>query len=248
MNNIFTTVAFLVAGGMIAGVFLITDSDDSERDHLGEADTEEEFGIFEEVLSAEDLLETFDIRGWNRVEHNTAGSPEAPVVLVQYSDYACHLCFKFWEEVLPKIKSSFIDKGLVMYVYNDFAVHGGERAMEAVWCASEQGAFWPYHDVIYSRYEKDRQRWSLTELHKGYSEALGLNVNSFLRCFEDRKYKRHVEEIKREALIFGVPVAPFFIINDKIIPGFQDFEFFEEIILEEIKNSLAEEENITSAD
>ncbi len=240
MKNNINIITFFVAGGMIIGAFLMSRPDqpsevmiDGENGDLAE--------FHETFPTVEELRESFDIREWGYVEGNMAGNPDAPVVLIQFSDYACRFCVKFWKEVLPKIKQSFIDKGLVRYVYSDFTVHGGQRAAEATWCASEQGAFWQYHDALYSRYEEDRQRWNLSELHENYARALGLNVDRLLYCFEGRKYKNPVEESTGISGSLGIPGAPFFMINDKVIPGYQEFEIFEEVIKDEIRKSLSEE-------
>jgi protein-disulfide isomerase len=78
------------------------------------------------------------------------GDENAPVLLVEYSDYACPFCKRLAEDAIRQIKSKYVDSGQVRIVYKDFAVVGGERAAEAAHCAGEQGKYWEYHDILFA--------------------------------------------------------------------------------------------------
>lgn len=240
MKSIPVIATLFVAGGMVVGTLILTGTYEADHIEADNEDNEDNEGAVDGTLLIESLRSSFDLREWSVTEHNLAGDPDAPVVMVQFSDYACDDCFKFWKDVIPKIKENFIDKGLVRYVYNDFTVHGGQRAAEAAWCAAEQGAFWQYHDVVFSRYEMDRQRWGLPETHESYSEALGLNTQRFMKCFKDRSMRPYVEDANRKAAGIGVQGVPFFFINEKVIPGYSEYELFKEVIDNEIREILAE--------
>lgn len=232
MQKILTPLAFLFATAMVVGVFVITEPKDLDQ----ERDPSDKNNRTDSDISTTDVLADLDLRKWQIRDNNTVGRQEAPVKLVQYSDYGCHFCHRFWEEVLPKLKEEFIDTGVLQYEYRDATLHGGHRASEAVWCAEDQDHFWEYHDLLNSRYEKDRHRWNIAGVHQSYAAALGLEVSEFMDCFNERKYRQKVEEstglARRQE---DIPGVPYFLVNGKEVIGFKDHEHLKELIKEELE-------------
>ncbi len=83
----------------------------------------------------------------------TLGSLDAPVLIVEFSDFQCGFCRKFWGDTFPKLKSTYIDKGQLRFVYRHFAILGKHsvQAAQAAECAGEQGKFWSYHDKLFGK-------------------------------------------------------------------------------------------------
>src|SRR3972149_10915657 len=81
----------------------------------------------------------------------TLGRPDAPVVIVEFSDFQCSFCRKFWAETLPKLKEAYIQKGQARFIYRHFAILGKHsvQAAQASECAAGQGKFWLYHDRLF---------------------------------------------------------------------------------------------------
>ena len=80
------------------------------------------------------------------------GNANAPVTIIEFSDYQCPFCFSFWKQTLPQIKKDYIDTGKVKFVYRDFPlnIHAmAEPSARAANCAGEQGKYWEYHDKIF---------------------------------------------------------------------------------------------------
>ena len=81
------------------------------------------------------------------------GKPDAPLTLVEFSDYQCPFCRRFFEQTLPALKSKYIDAGQLRYVFRDFPldqIHPQARqAAESVHCAAEQGKYWEMHDLLF---------------------------------------------------------------------------------------------------
>src|ERR671918_2810417 len=79
------------------------------------------------------------------------GSTRAPVSIVEFSDFHCSFCKKFWADTLPKLKDTYIKQGKARFVYRHFAILGkfSEQAAMATECAGEQGKFWAYHDKLF---------------------------------------------------------------------------------------------------
>jgi len=192
-----------------------------------------DFNLFPEpagrVVSISELKETVVIHQWDQSEGNQAGNPEATVTLVEYSDFACPFCTRHWSETLPLIKENFIDTGLVNFVFKDFPVVGGDRAAEASHCAGEQGAYWAYHDLLFSRHSQDRQRWGQVDIHMDYAEFLGLDAEELAECFESRRHQPTVLTAAEEAQQLGGTGTPFFVIGDETIGGAMPYGVFEEI-------------------
>ena len=82
----------------------------------------------------------------------TLGSAGAPVTIVEFADFQCSFCKKFWADTLPKLKESYVKKGQVRIIYRHFAILGkfSEQAAMAADCAGEQGQFWEYHDKLFA--------------------------------------------------------------------------------------------------
>src|SRR5262249_45064602 len=81
------------------------------------------------------------------------GDPNAPIVLVEYSDYQCEFCASFVRDTKPQLEESYIKTGKVYFVYRDYplAIHPGAKlAAWAANCAADQGSFWPMHDRLYN--------------------------------------------------------------------------------------------------
>ncbi|MEE8403602.1 MAG: thioredoxin domain-containing protein [Candidatus Hydrothermarchaeaceae archaeon] len=82
------------------------------------------------------------------------GPEDAPVTIIEFSDYQCPYCAKFWSQTLPQIKAEYIDTGKVKFVYRDYPLTGlghayAQKAAEAAECAGEQGKFWEMHDKLF---------------------------------------------------------------------------------------------------
>jgi protein-disulfide isomerase len=113
------------------------------------------------------------------------GSDDAPVTIVEYSDYQCPYC-RQQEAALHQVLTKY--DGQVRLIYRDFPMHPHSMdAAMAARCADEQGQFWPYHDAL--------QHGDANLSTKGLETTardLGLDLESFDSCLEDRKYESAV--------------------------------------------------------
>jgi protein-disulfide isomerase len=150
---------------------------------------------------------TIDISG-NRV----LGKENAPVTLVEFSDYQCPFCRKFFETTLPALRAEYINTGKVRYVFRDFPlsqIHSQARkAAEAAYCAGEQDKYWEMHDLLFQRPQS---------LQAGKFEVfvgnLGLNADAFHDCMESNKYATRVQKDYEDGRAAGVQGTPSFIIG-----------------------------------
>jgi protein-disulfide isomerase len=155
------------------------------------------------------------------------GNPEAKVTVVEFADFQCPYCGKYFEQVLPEIKK-YIDSGKVKFVYVSFAFLGDESflAAEASKCAQDQNKFWEYHDYLYSNQQGENQgAFDVVNLKK-FASKLGLNTSEFNQCLDSRKYKKVIEDDVALGNKFGVTGTPGTFINDFFIKGLEGVSYF----------------------
>jgi protein-disulfide isomerase len=164
------------------------------------------------------------------------GSPSAPVTIVEFSDFRCSFCKKFWADTLPKLKTSFFEKGTVQFVFRHFAILGkqSEQAALASECAAEQGKFWEYHDKLFAN--QSALGFSESKL-KGYAADLRLQQRKFDDCLTTGRYKSKVEQETVTAAYLGGRGTPMFLVNEWRLVGAQPFETFEKAIDQVLESS-----------
>lgn len=165
------------------------------------------------------------------------GPADAPVTIVEFSDFECPFCQRHFQEVYPLLMSEFGDQ--IRYVYRDFPLNSihpnAAPAAEAGLCALEQDAFWPYHDLLFGG-PLDLNRAS----YESYASSLGLDVDAFILCLDDGRYFEEVEADLEIGIETGVSSTPTFFINGIGLVGAQPFEVFQQIINYELERLAAE--------
>ena len=168
------------------------------------------------------------------------GDKDAPVTVIEFSDFECPFCRSFWRDTLPLIQSEYIDTGKVKFVYRDFPLSfhpGAMPAAQAAECAEDQGKYWEMHDKIFSEQGKlgsGTVQFGVSELKKWASE-IGLNADNFNSCLDSQKYAEEVNNDTKDGQAAGVTGTPGFFINGRIVVGAQPFSAFKQIIEEELK-------------
>jgi len=173
------------------------------------------------------------------------GKKNAPITIIEFSDYQCPFCARFSRDTLPQIKKDYIDKGIVRYVFRDYplsSIHPrAQMAAEAAQCAGDQGKYWEMHDTLF-----DNQRALEVEDLKEYAEDLDLNIKSFNECLDKAKYVREVKDDIKSGENAGVQGTPAFIvgkttengvIKGKFIKGAHPYQTFKTAIEELLKST-----------
>ena len=122
-----------------------------------------------------------------------------------------------------QIKQDYVDAGKVRFVYRHFAFLGQESvwAAEATECASEQGRFWEYHDVLYENWlnvPPDSGQFSYNNL-VGFAQMIGLDAPRFAGCLEERRFVERVKGDSRFAEANGVSSTPTVFVNGERVRG-----------------------------
>lgn len=167
------------------------------------------------------------------------GQADAPVTLIEYSDFTCGYCVKFFKETWPRIQARYIDTGKVRFLYRDYprADQGpGLEAAIAARCAGAQGKYWAMHDRLFA--EEGRLDKAVFLRH---AVAIGLEQSAFGQCLRSGKYTKAIFEDRQEANRWGFRGTPGFILMQTAgepteqhpaiaIPGAFPFEMFAEEI------------------
>ena len=169
------------------------------------------------------------------------GDPNAPITIVEFSDFQCPFCARFHTQTLPSILEEYIEQGKVNLVYRDFplqSIHPNALpAAVAAECANEQGKYWEFHDMLFEK-QNDWSRLSsdaLISTFSQYATDVSLEQQQFDSCLESGKYLQEVQGDLSDGRDYGVTGTPgFFIGNDEIgfekLSGAQPFDSFKKVI------------------
>ncbi|MBN8590607.1 MAG: DsbA family protein [Anaerolineae bacterium] len=157
------------------------------------------------------------------------GPLDAPITIVEFSDFNCPYCARFRRDTLPLILENYGDQ--VRFVYRDFAILGPSSVDAAIAseCADEQSAFWFYHDLLF-----ENQRNFNREMLIGYAQQIDLRLEEFASCLDDPEIRTEVMADTEEAQRLGATGTPTFFINGRPLVGAQPFEVFASIIDDEL--------------
>jgi len=168
------------------------------------------------------------------------GDPNAPITIVEFSDFQCPFCARFFSETLPLIQKNYIETGKVKFVYRDFPIPSIHQnaipAAIAAECADEQGMFWEYHDKLFENQIQwqDLDNQNVVSTFEQFAEELSLDTDTFNTCLESAKYLEEVQNDLDEGVLYGVAGTPgFFIGNEKIgygmVSGAQPYAAFQQV-------------------
>ena len=177
------------------------------------------------------------------------GDENAKVTIIDFSDYECPFCKRYFDETFSQIKKEYIDTGKIKYVYRDLPLsfhQNAHKEAQAAECAREQGGdevYFKYHDEIFKRTTSNGTGLALSELSV-IANDLGLDGATLQSCLDSDKYKAEVDKDLTDASSYGATGTPSFFIgktsssgkfNGTILVGAQPFAAFKTIIDEQLK-------------
>ena len=173
------------------------------------------------------------------VDGTTCGSKDAPVKMIEFSDYQCPWCKRFVDTTEVDLQREYIETGLVQLEFHNFAILGGDAppdenestlAAEAAECASDQGRYWEYHYKLFAEQRGENQGAFQAEKLKRLAGELGLDREAFDQCLDSHKHNDLVLQQQGAAWEAGVRGTPSFLINGELVEGFRTFEQFAPLI------------------
>ncbi len=170
------------------------------------------------------------------------GDPAAPITLVEFGDYQCFFCNKFFHTTEPDILSNYVETGKVKIIFKDFTIIGSDSvtAAHAAHCADDQGKFWEYHDILYNNWTGENNGWASSENLHRFAQNVGLDINEFSECMKSEIHKPLIAASVEDAKTLGLTGTPgFFVIgvDNQIIkiPGAQPYSVFESVFDSELE-------------
>jgi len=169
------------------------------------------------------------------------GDENAPIILVEFGDYQCFFCNKFFHDTEASIIKDYVETGKVKIIFKDFTIIGPDSisAAQATHCAKDQEMFWEYHDKLYYEWDGENNGWASVEKLKQFAGDLELEQENFDECLDSNKYQNFVAASRNDAQTLGLTGTPgFFVIgpDNQIskIGGAQPFEVFQRIFDSEL--------------
>lgn len=152
----------------------------------------------------------------------TLGRDDAPVEIIEYSDFECPYCAGFATVQMPTIKNQLITTGKVRWRYRDFPLpnHPYSRyAAHAAQCAGEQGKFWEMHDQLFHTHSWAQTGRDPSSLFRGFAQATGVDVARYDACMESGRYAARIEFSRQEGIQRMVDGTPTFYFNGRKYTG-----------------------------
>jgi protein-disulfide isomerase len=156
------------------------------------------------------------------------GDKNAPVTIVEFSDYECPFCARFYSQTLSQIDENYIKTGKVRLVYRDFplSIHPqAQKAAEAAECAGEQDKYYDMHNILFEKGVSG----GVTSF-KQYASEIGLDTAKFNSCLDSGKMASEVQKDFQDGQSYGVRGTPAFFINGQLVSGAQPYANFEAAI------------------
>lgn len=196
------------------------------------AGTEQAAGAADSQVNIPSKVKRYDVP---EAGDPSIGPKNAPITIIEFSDYQCPFCKRWHDEVFHQLQAKYPDK--VRIVYRNFplsSIHpDATSAAEAAECANEQGAYWQFHDKLFS------DQYGLgQDAYVKYASDLKLDVNKFTQCFTQRRYQKNVQADFDYASNLGVSSTPTFFLNGIPIVGAQPYNVFDQVITKELAGEI----------
>ncbi len=156
------------------------------------------------------------------------GDPNAPVTIVEFTDFECKVCSMHYQQIYPQIHQKYVETGLVRYVVRDYPIEfhlQAQKAAEAAECAGEQGNYWEMHYMLF-----ENQANLSVDNYKKWAREIGLDGAIFDECLDSGAMEEEVKMDVADGSSYGVHGTPIFFINGKMISGAKPFAVFDAAI------------------
>lgn len=176
-----------------------------------------------------------------KVQHraaNSQGKADAPVVIVEYSDFECGYCKRFYDTTLKQIIDTYVAEGKVQLSYKHFPFLADSSLPKAVAaeCAAEQGKFWKMHNALFSGRIPAGTDAAIAAAATQVTSELGMDATKFAACLNDDAVRARVLTDADEGQRVGIRGTPSFLVNGKLLVGAQPFAAFRLEIEKALKN------------
>ncbi|MDX1413024.1 MAG: thioredoxin domain-containing protein [Candidatus Promineifilaceae bacterium] len=155
----------------------------------------------------------------------TLGATDAPVTLVEVSDFGCPHCRAFHQEKGEILKEQYVDSDQVKWIFMPYALRPETvPAANAAFCANEHGKYYEFTEALFAQSPETNLTRTGFLIAAG---EVGIDENPFTECLEDNRYNNVISDNQRAARAARVTGTPTFFVNDRIVRGNVPLEQFE---------------------
>lgn len=166
------------------------------------------------------------------------GSESARINLIEFGDYQCPFCEKFFKETEPIIEKEYIDSGKVKFYFLDVSIVGTDSLTlgQGSWCADEQGKYFEYHNYIYANQGPENSGWGTPDKVKNIVKGIpGLDLEKFNACLDSKKYEQRSQQLTGFSKQIGLTGTPTMFVGNSdlgytMITGAQPYSVFKQVI------------------
>jgi protein-disulfide isomerase len=147
------------------------------------------------------------------------GNPESKVQVVEFADFQCPFCQRYFQYTEPTILQQYVETNLIYYTYSPMAFLGQESidAANAAFCANDQGEFWEYRAYLYTNLSGENNGSYAQEKLNAFAADLGLDTIQFKDCLTTAIHQSDLEEALAFATNEGVAFTPAFLVNGEVV-------------------------------
>jgi protein-disulfide isomerase len=154
------------------------------------------------------------------------GKADAPVTIVEYFSLGCPHCKNFHENLLPKLKTDYIDTGKARLVFRDFPLDGVSYGAALLTRCMNDLAYFPMVDTLFAQQETWHVQGGIEQI-KTIAKSAGLDDAAFNACVNNQANKDQIKASQDEAAnTLKIDSTPTFFINDRVLKGVSEYEAF----------------------
>ncbi|MDE1763326.1 MAG: DsbA family protein [Thaumarchaeota archaeon] len=166
------------------------------------------------------------------------GSGSAQLNIVEFGDYQCPYCERFFKDTEPQIMQDYVNTGKAKFYFLDFTIIGPDSLTlaDGAWCAADQNKYYEYHDYVYSHQGVENSGWGTPEKVKAFASSIsGLDTQQFNACLDSKKYESRVQQLTQFGQRLGISGTPTtFIGNNEngylTLTGAQPYDVIKQVI------------------
>ena len=168
------------------------------------------------------------------------GKKDAKVTMIEFSDFQCPFCKRFYDETFTQLKKDYIDTGKIRFAFRHepLDIHpNAPKAAQAAECANEQKKFWNMHKALFEQYDSwaNETPENLASKLTSIAQSIGIDTNIFSACLDSDKYADKITKDASAGVGAGATATPTFFINGKILVGALPYETFKTLLDQELK-------------
>jgi len=161
------------------------------------------------------------------------GRAEAPLWIVEISDFQCPFCAEWHENTYGQLKREFIDSGKARFAYVNLPLPSHANAWpaaSAAMCAGLQGKFWQMHDALFSRQLSWASEPTPGPLFEKLASKAGIDASAMSSCIASKQMLPLIQADYDRAVQGGVNSTPTFLVGGVILSGAHPIENFRRVI------------------